>query len=63
MLREIFCNLGFHKWNKWKLSERGKTFYEDKLVRRCKHCGEEECYIGITEIDIKGNYSPYTFKH
>ena len=64
MFRRLLCNLGYHKWDNWKLSEKGKKFYEDKLVRRCKHCPEKKVYIGITEKCMTtGKYSPYTFKH
>jgi len=64
MIRRLLCRLGLHKWNKWKVVKFGKNFYEDELIRRCKHCDETEYYIGITEKDMfAGNYSPYTFKH
>jgi len=63
MFRRILCNLGFHKWNRWKLVKFGKNFYEDELIRGCKYCHEKEYYVGITEKNHEGKYSPYTFKH
>lgn len=58
----FLCNLGFHKWTKWKIVKIGQV--EDKLIRRCDKCGKEDIYYGLTEICMTtGARKPYEYKH
>lgn len=62
----IRCFIGFHKWTNWEFIGEEITptgFTLDVLERKCKRCGKNHNYTGISEIDIlTGEKSPYLFK-
>ncbi len=55
----IRCKIGWHAYTKWKHVEKILRNV-DILQRRCKRCGKEELYEGVTIRCVKtGNKYPY----
>lgn len=54
---KIVCLIFGHNWSKWKyIKAIGR--YDEKLMRTCKRCSNDDFYVGSTEYDKEGNKIP-----